>query len=206
MNAKVANNTLSVIIALAVSEMVDGKRVELGKVSVPTPSLKDIGLDYEPEKTLETGELVYADDTAQYIYSALLNKTLTKCRNKLVPKSIELKDGAEFDKTVAELVAPALGGGGNPEATKAVADLKAAFRSFLAEQGLSAQAQSFLNQMAISTKNIEPQAEAIKAKVEARFTQFFETQPAILENGYAMRFFEKLVAACAVDEISLDDL
>lgn len=94
-------------IKMSVSKTVNSKREELGTVELYAPSLQEIGLAYEPEgQSEETGELVYTDHTASFIYSALLAAVKANARNKFAPGTINLRPGASLPTTLAELVAP----------------------------------------------------------------------------------------------------
>lgn len=94
-------------IKMAVSKTVQGKREELGTVELYAPSLAELGLPYEPTGTDEkTGELVYEDHTAGFVYSAVLAAVKANARNKFAPGTITLRPGASLPTTLAELVAP----------------------------------------------------------------------------------------------------
>lgn len=100
-------------IKMAVSKTVEGKREEIGVIDLYAPDLKEFGLAYEPKETDEkTGELVYEDLTASFLYSAILAATKANARNKLKNGTVELRPGASLPTTLVELVTPSEGNRG----------------------------------------------------------------------------------------------
>ena len=207
------NNTLSILIAVSISEMINKKRVEVGVVQVPTPSLEDLGIEggaqLAPNKD---GSLNYESHTSQFIYAGVLARSVTKQKNKLAEKSIEFKLGASFDTDLTTLTAPP-SIGGNPEALTAIAAFKTTFRAYLVELGtLSADAQAFLNKCVQSADSIRIQSEAIKPKIAARLAAFVDTSPACLvmadgtDNPYTVRYLNNLIEATESAELDLSEL
>lgn len=204
--------TLSIAIAVSISEMINKKRVVVGEVSIMTPSLEDMGIEGgEQGKPNKDGSLNYTSDLAQYIYTSILSRATVKAKNKLEDKGLVLKAGAVFDVTVAELVAPP-SLGGNPEALKAIAAIKAEFRAHVDTLGLAAGVTSYLNKAMGSPSYLGEQSMAVKGKTEVRLAAFVATSPAALlnadgtESTYATKYLNNVIGACASEEIDLDEL
>ncbi len=196
------------LVTIVISKKENNKRVELGKMEVPVPTLKDFGIDVEPTKVEEDGRPVYASDAHQWLYNAIHQLATKKARNSLEVGTMDFKAGVEgFSTTLESLCAPAVGGG-NPEAALAITALKNAFKSYLAGLGLGAQAQAFLNAQVAAPKNLALQPAAMREKIQARLEGFIEAneESDALANSYAMNYLQKLLEACDADEVSLDDL
>lgn len=204
------NATFSLLATVIISEMKGGKRVEVGTVSIPYPSLADLEIPAPEGIQREDGSIDYGNNEHNWLANAIQTAVVNKGKNMLAPKSVEFRSaGSKFATTMAEVAAP-FSGGGNPEALKAIAAVKASFAEYLIAAQISAQAQTRLKSLFGSAKAIETQNEAVKDKVAARIEAYAdwatENDPEAVNSEYAVRYMESLLAACSADELDLDDL
>lgn len=204
------NINFSLMAAVSISEMKGGKRVEVGTVNIPYPSLADLGIPAPEGTAREDGSIDYGNNEYNWLANAIQTAVVNKGKNQLAPKSVEFRsEGGKFATTMAEVAAP-FAGGGNPEALKAIASVKASFAEYLSAAQISAQAQTLLKSLFGSAKSIETQNEAVKGKVQARIEAYAdwaaENDSAAVESEYAVRYLESLITACSAGELDLDDL
>lgn len=198
------------VISVPVAKKVGAKRENVGTISIPAPSLKLIGFDVEPTKVNEDGTLVYEANEMQFLYNAIKTAVVTKAKNMLQPASVEFKNaGDAFADTLAAISAPAVNGGGNPEALNAIREVKQAFAAYLVESNLAAGAQTLLNGCFGSAKVLTAQGQAAKDKINARieaFVEWAESQKPEVLNDYSIKYIGTLAEACQAPAVSLDDL
>ena len=184
-------NELTTVETIEVSKKVGNKREKVGEVSVPVPTLADIGLQ-------DDGSLV-----AQWVAKALRAAALTDARNKLVSGTADLKAGAKIAATLDELAAPAENSGA---ALKEIGEIKRKFAAYLQGLGLSAKAQAFLNGIMASPKSAALQPPEILAKVAERIEGFLEAsdeEPTPAQERYLTAIIE---ATGDDEELDLNDL
>lgn len=201
-------NAISTLVSIVIGKKEGSKRVEVGKIEVPVPTLKDFGIDVEPEKFEEDGRAVYGSAVQNWLYNTILQGATKKARNSLEPGSVDFKSGFDkFADTLEDLCAPALGGG-NPEAALAITEFKKAFKEYLAGLGLAARAQDLINAQVASPKALALQPEQIRAKILVRIEGFVEAneEAEIMQKAAVVNYLNKLVASCESEEVDLDDL
>lgn len=199
---------LAALVTQVIGKKEGNKRVEVGKVQIPVPTLKDFGLDVEPVKVLEDGRAEYATDAQNWLYTQILQGAVKKARNSLESGTVDFKAGYDkFADTLESLCAPSVNGG-NAEAALAITEFKKAFKEWLAGQGIAANAQAFLNAQVANPKGLAMQSDAIRGKVEARISSFVEenAETELLAKQTVVNYITKLVDACESEEIDLDDL
>lgn len=121
------------------------KRVKLGTVKVPTPTLAALGITAEVEQDEDTkqpakddyGLPVYKGAMHDIIQTALRSTFFIIARNRLQKASIQLQDGKSFPTTFEE--AAASSGGQTGEHLKAFAEAANAFAAHVAAMGKTAQ-------------------------------------------------------------------
>lgn len=195
----------------------DKKKVVLGVVAVPFPTLKDLGLNVEPVKTAEDGTPEYETDILNFIQTAILERTKGIARNKLVSGTIQLKDGTAIATTLADLATPSVAGG-NGEALKALTTLKRGFKAFVASIGIGEKGQAVLCQLFGSPNGISIQSPAIKGKLATRVEAFADwlesyteadedgNQAAVVVTSGMEAYMVKVLDACAdLAELDVDD-
>lgn len=182
-------NELANIETISVAKKVGNKRQLVGTVSVPVPTLSDIGID-------DDGSLV-----AAWVAKAIRASALSDARNKLVSGSSTLKAGCKIAATLDELAAPAENSG---EALKEIAAFKRAFADYLQGTGISAKAQAFLAGLAASPKAVSLQPPAIAEKLAERLDGYLtatgEPTPTV------ERYINSLLEVDDSEELNLDDL
>ena len=193
---------------MSVTKSEGSKRVPVGDVVVFIPTLASFGIDTPATGADSEGIPTYSTNELNWLQNAIKGATLANARNKLVPKTTEVRDGAKLPTTLAELTEPSLGGG-NPEALKAIAAVKALFKQFVAELGKSAKVQVLLTSTFDSPKALAMQPSEVRTKISAyieEFVGYIESNNHELD-GYQVSYVEKVLAACAdEDEVDLDDL
>lgn len=193
---------------MAVTKSEGSKRVPVGEVSIFIPTLAAFGLEVAATGTDPEGVPTYATNELNWLQNAVKSATLAAARNKLAPKTVEVRDGAKLPTTLAELCEPSMGGG-NPEALRAIAAVKALFKKFVAELGKSAKVQVLLTSTFDSPKALAMQPSEVRAKISVyieEFVGYLESNSHDLDS-YQVSYVEKVLLACAdEDEVDLDDL
>jgi len=203
-----SNTPMSLSLTMSVTRSEGNKRVPVGDVNVPVPHLKDFGLDVEAKSTDDEGMPVFESNELNWLQNSIKNATLANARNKLVPKTTDLRPGASIPQTLEELTEPSLGGG-NPEVLKAIAHTKALFKEYVATLGKSAKVSALLTEGFGSTKALGMQPANVRERIAGYvedFVQWAESEGR--EFGPAgVAYIEKVLAACAdEDEFDVDDL
>lgn len=184
-------NELTTIEAIEVSKKQGNKRIPVGKVDVPVPTLADIGLEDD------------GSNVAKFVARALRASALTDARNKLVSGTADLKAGAKIATTLDELAAPAENSGA---ALKEIGELKRGFADYLRGLGLSEKAQHVLSGIFSSPKTAALQPPEIMEKVTARIEGYLETRTDEL-TGSQERYITSLIEQDDnAEELDLDDL
>jgi hypothetical protein len=182
-------NELASVEAINVSKKEGNKRVLVGTVQVPVPTLADIGVT-------DDGSLV-----AAWVAKAIRASALSDARNKLVSGSATLKAGCKIATTLDELAAPAENSG---EALKEIAAFKRAFADYLQTTGISAKAQAFLAGLAASPKAVSLQPPAIAEKLAERLDGYLEATGE--QTATVDRYIASLLDVDDTEELNLDDL
>lgn len=199
---------MSITLTMPVTRSEGSKRVPVGEVEVPVPSLADFGLEVEVKGQDEDGVPTYATNELNWLQNAIKNATLANARNKLVPKSTELRPGAAIPSTLQELSEPSLGGG-NPEVLKQIAATKAMFKEYVGGLGKSAKVTALLIEAFGSVKALGMQPANVRERIAAYVEEFVEwAESEGREFGSAgVAYIEKVLAACAdEEEFDVDDL
>lgn len=103
------------------SELVNNERKAIGTYEHYLPSLRDFGIIDEKAEVVYEGEgdnkvpvgFKYSTDALNYLGKALEAAAKATARNKLVPKTANVRPGAKLPETFAELIAPGEGRGGS---------------------------------------------------------------------------------------------
>lgn len=186
------------MIAFALSKTVDGKRQELGKLSIFCPSLKDFGINVEPVRQEEDGSLVYESNEANWLYTAIQQQVKAQARNKFVPQTDTLRPGAKVAESLAELTAPSTGNKGAALVEKRT--LLEMFRSWLASTGKNEAVQKLLGTMLASPDNLLLQEADKRAKIKAYFEQFGEAHSEQLTD-WQVQYLTTAIESCDGDAI-----
>lgn len=203
-----AAQAMSLALVMNVTRSEGNKRVHVGEVEVPVPSLQDFGLDVTPKSTDEDGIPVYDNNELDWLQNAIKNATLANARNKLVPKSTDLRPGAKIPETLDELCEPSLGGG-NPETLKQISAVKSMFKEYVAGLGKSAKVTALLTEAFGSPKSLVMQPTNVRERISAYVEEFVAwAEGEGREFGSAgVAYIEKVLTACAdEDEFDVDDL
>jgi len=199
---------MSIALTMAVTRSEGNKRIPVGEVEVPVPSLQDFGLDVEPTGKDEDGVPTYNSNELNWLQNAIKNATMANARNKLVPKTTDLRAGATIPATLEELTEPSLGGG-NPEVLKQIAAVKAKFKEYVGGLGKSAKVTALLTEAFGSTKALGMQPANVRERIASYVEEFVGWAEAEgFEFGTAgVAYIEKVLAACAdEEEFDVDDL
>lgn len=118
----------------------ESKRERVGDVTIFVPLVSGLktavqaSVEGKPAVTDE-GLPVYEADMDNWLQNAILSQVKAQARNKLVPKTIELKDGATIATDWAGLTAESVGGGAVHLAL--IREVKALFAQWVATLGKS---------------------------------------------------------------------
>lgn len=149
------------------------------------------------------GVPVYKDEKANWLQKAIFAQVKAQARNRLKPKTADLKDGRSLPATWADLLEE-LTGSGNGEALKAVADARKAFAAWLPTTGKSEKAQVQLAKFFVNRSALELQPAAIKEKIAVVIASFVESLSAEDADRFG-RYLESLADACQSEELDADD-
>lgn len=122
------SHTIKMEVSKTVEVAGQAKRESIGFLELYAPTLEELGFEYKPASTDETtGELVYEDKVAAFLYNAVLAATKANARNKLDPKAptLALRPGATLPANLEELVTPTVSNKG-----QALAERRALIESF----------------------------------------------------------------------------
>lgn len=203
-----AQKAMSLALTMTVTRSEGNKRVPVGEVSVPVPSLEDFGLDVTPKSHDEDGIPVYDNNELDWLQNAIKNATLANARNKLVPKTTDPRPGAKIPETLEELCEPSLGGG-NPETLKQISAVKSMFKEYVAGLGKSAKVTALLTEAFGSTKSLAMQPTNVRERIASYVEDFVAwAESEGREFGSAgVAYIEKVLTACAdEEEFDVDDL
>jgi hypothetical protein len=200
------DNAIKLLMPVTKSE--GSKRVPVGEVELFVPTLAAFGIEATPSAQPEGDVPTYGSNELNWLQNAIKNATLANARNKLVPKTTQVRDGAKLPTTLEELTEPSILGG-NPDALRAVAELKRLFREHVAGLGKSAKVQALLVGCFDSVKALAMQSADIRTKIAGYLEEFVGTmiEAGAEPDGYQTAYLERLLEACADEEaLDLDEL
>jgi hypothetical protein len=195
----------TMVVSETTGEKGNKKRIEIGKVEATVPLLDEVASVIVTAKVAEldkeSGLPVYDTDEANFVFNAVLAAVKAMVRNRLVPKSIKLKDGAIIPSNWAELCAEASPSGA---ALANFRDCKNAFTAYVATLGKSEATANrivlfFSNKEALATQTMDT-----KSKFLVYVEQFAET----LKEDDAERFLstlEKVMATATSETVEAGD-
>lgn len=181
---------------------------KVGEATIYVPILSDlqpfvsaeVAKDEKGQPMEDEGIPVYVSDEANWLQGAVLAMVKAQARNKLQPKTADLKPGNTIATNWAELCAEGTRGGG---AGLAIArEAKAAFAEWIATQGLSENAANTLQTLFGNRAALQLQREDIKDKVKARIMAWGES----LTPEMADRFDRPLSAVLEACEATKADM
>ena len=189
----------------------DGKtRVKVGEYNCLIPTVERFMTEVDGAKVTgadDDGLPVYDKDAANWLFRAIMQLAKTEARNKLQPKTAELKPGAKLPETFAELVAPPAANGSTVLAE--LAELARNFAAYLAAKGIPAAAIASLSQLVRQQNLISFQGDNVKAKFAEWLGEYATTAA---ESG-ALTAYQESAVIKAIDIAtgndqaeSLDDL
>lgn len=177
------------------------QREKVGEVSYYAPTLKDVGINSEPTKVDEkTGELTYASDLENFVYGALLTAAKTAARNKLMPATATVRNGAKVPTTLAELIAPAETSGQALIDRRALVSL---FKTHLAGLQISEAARSVLLNFFEKPEFLATQQPDVLARLKARYMTFAEEVSEKLTDWQG-NYLVNVIEGCDADASKLD--
>lgn len=159
-----------------------GKREPLGFVDIFVPTLADAGIKDAVQAVDEKkaplfdddGLPVYTADEHNWLQNSILAQVKSQARNRIVPQSLSLKDGAKIATNWEELTAESTGAG-NPAALIANRELKGLFGAWVASLGKSAQAQTLITTLFGNRDALRSQDATTKDKMAAYVADFATT-------------------------------
>ena len=170
-----------VTLAVEISETVEqkdgkGKRVSLGVINPPCPTLISFGINAayaseEPTHT-EEGVPIYADKVSNWLMSCIRSKIIADARNCLVPKTLEMKPDAAFDCTLEDIVTRA---GRDGDALKAMHEGAAAFAGHVAAKGKSPEVVAQWKKLFRDKTFMASQADPLKALARTYLSEFIDS-------------------------------
>lgn len=194
-----------------VAKKVNGKHEKIGDVNIYVPSLEELGLsgaeqilDKEGKGQVEDGLPVFKDDRHNWVLGTVLAAVKAQARNRLVPGTIDLRDGATISADVDTLIAEGERGAGSAAALAVVRDLKAKFAAFVGKLGKSNAAQTILTSLFGSKVALAAQSVANKQKFAGYLAEFADSglDAETLEKG--QRYLQSLLDICE-NEVEAED-
>jgi hypothetical protein len=158
-------------------------REKIGEVEAFYPMLSEMGFAVEPTSMGDDGFPVYADAKAQFVFDALFSATKVIVKNRLQPKTANVKDGQTIPKSVEELITPADGNRG--EALAIQREFLASFKAWLPSTGKSEKAQAMALSFARNREALSLQSDSNKQKFAAYLTDYVTAQDAELVAKFA---------------------
>lgn len=190
---------------MIVSETVNKVRKEVGKVEATVPLIDDviaaIATAKVSEMDKESGLPVYDTDAANFVFGAVLASVKAMVRNRLIPKSIKLKDGAIIPSNWEELCAEASPSGA---ALANFRDCKNAFTAYVATLGKS---EATANKIVVFFSNKDALATQLP-DTKAKFLVYVESFAETLGEADAERFLstlEKVMATATSETVEAGD-
>jgi hypothetical protein len=188
---------------IKVNQKVNGKYSEVGEVAIFVPMLHEvfpdavkIAKDKDGKDVTEEGLPVYEKDEHNWIQGSMLAQVKAQARNKLQPKTAQLKAGQTIATDWASLTAEGERVG-NPEALAAIREAKGDFAAWVATLGKSAGAQATLNTLFGNKQALSLQSSDNKAKMAQYVTDFAKSLDEAKQERYT-RYLESVIAACEV--------
>lgn len=198
-------------ITMDVAKKANGKHEKIGDVKIFVPSLEELGLsgaeqtvDKAGEAVFEDGLPVYKDDRHNWVLGTVYAAVKAQARNRLVPGSVDLRDGATIADSVETLIAEGERGAGSAAALAVVRELKAKFADFVAGMGKSQAAQAILMSLFGSKVALATQSQVNKTKFAGYLADFADKglDTDLLEKG--QRYLQSLIDICE-REIEAED-
>lgn len=199
------------VIKMIVSKKENKAHVKVGEQDIYCPTLKDllpvigseIKKDDKGAEVIEDGLPVYEDDKANWLQGAVLAAVKAQARNKMIPGTATLKDGAKIAEDWDGLTAE--GERGQGAGLALLREFKASFTDFISKQGLSEAATNTLIQLVGNKAALTLQQTSTKDKVRARLEKFAESLDAAQLEKLA-RPFEAALEACTATDDPLADM
>lgn len=187
-------------ILMEINQKVDGKFKKLAEHNIFVPVMKDVaafvaGAEVKMEEgkeVIEDGIPVYTTDQANWVQAAILAYVKADARNKMIPKTGQLKEGKKIAETWEELTAEGIRDGAGLALAR---EFKEAFKEWVATQGLSDAAATTLVTLVGNKAALTLQQGTTKEKVKARLESFAEA----LDEEKMQKFMkpmENVMAAC----------
>lgn len=198
-------------ITMDVAKKANGKHEKIGDVKIYVPSLDELGLtgakqaeDKEGKPVVEDGLPVYVDDRHNWVLGTVYAAVKAQARNRLVPGSVDLRDGATIADTVEALITEGERGAGSAAALAIVRELKTKFAAFVAGLGKSQAAQAILMSLFGSKVALATQSQVNKEKFAGYLADFADKglDADLLEKG--ARYIQSLLDICE-KEVEAED-
>lgn len=194
---ELALNALSMEVSKNVKKGDVTERELVGTVTLYSPTLKDIGIEAEHTGRKDDGALVYADQTQQWVYNAILAAVKANARNRLQSGSTALRAGAKLPENLLELVTP------SENTSTVLADRRALFDYFkghLAGIDKPENVKKLLLTFLEKPEMLALQPEAKRAQIKPYFEAFGE---AVFErlNEWQVNYLQGVLEQCDATEV-----
>lgn len=198
----------SITLEQSVSTLENGKRVEIGKFPCFIPLLAAFGLnqdvvrneDGEP-KLNDEGLPEYADNAANWLFTAVVNHAKTSARNRLAPKSAELLAGRSFATTLEELTAPIVRSGSAALAERS--GLFGKWNAYMDSLGRQPAVTALAKQFMKAPDALVAQPQKVKDAVAGWLGDFAEQYGSELSE-YQVGIIGTVAEACETDAADLE--
>ena len=186
------------------------KREPVGEVTIFVPTLFNListavaVMDSKTGKELLTDEglPVYTDDSLNFIQSSILASVKASARNKLTPKTANLKDGLSIATTWAELTAESAGNNGVHLVI--IREVKDLFAKFVATLGKTATVQANITKAFNNAELLASSSADVKGKLLNYISDFVDTLNEEAQTKYN-KYLTKIAEAASSEEISAED-
>lgn len=190
-----------------VSKKEGGQFKKVGDMVYYVPTLEDAGFTPERQKDdkgedlFDEGLPVYKEAAANWVMGAVHAAVKAQARNKLLPGTASLREGAKIATDWDTLTAEAERPGG--EALKAMHEVKDLFKKHVASLGKSQKAQDTLITLFSNPPSLALQSAENREKMSNYVGEFLETLNPEQATRYS-RYLDKIATACAT-EAEADD-
>lgn len=183
----------------------ENERQKIGEFTSYIPSLADFGIQSEPTGKAEDGTLTYASIADNWLYSAVVAQAKTQARNRLQPKSAEVRTGATMPITFEQVIEPVdVRASGTQMVERS--QLHKAFTAYAASLGKSENVTKLIVTLFKTPDSLMIQNDKIKQGMIAYVEEF---GAAMMEAGtltdYQARMLEQVIDAASLDADSLAD-
>lgn len=183
----------------------ESTREKIGEFVSYIPALADFGIAAEPTGKAEDGTLVYGSIAENWLYSAVVAQAKTQARNRLQPKTAEVRTGATMPQTFEQVIEPQEARASGTQMAERSA-LHKAFTAYASSLGKSENVTKLIVTLFKTPDSLMIQNEKVKQGMIAYVEAFGQAMvEAETLTDYQARMLEQIIDAASLDADSLAD-